>query len=415
MASLRFIRDNARFLSAGVALMLTSSPGQTFFISIFAAEIMSAYSLTDGQWGGLYTLATTVSAVALFWAGTLTDRFRVRILAWLVMPGLALACIAMGFNTSLVGLGVILFVLRFLGQGMMYQLAATAMARWFVRRRGLALSISAMGFAFGQAFYPIGFASLLELFPWRVLWSFAAALVLLAFPIVLWLLTFERTPASHADSGEVGTGMGNRHWTRPEVLRSGFFWMLLPTLMGPSAWGTSLFFQQVHIATVKGWALVDYLALIPLLTVISVAVTLSSGAMIDRFGTSRAMQMFLFPWILGFAILAQTDSLAVAALAFALLGVATGLQATLITAFWSEYFGTRHIGAIKAASTSIMVLGSAIGPGITGALIDLGFDFPRQMWGISVYFMLAMALVWIAVTRARPELPRAAQVEVERA
>ena len=51
MNSLRFMADNARFLSAGVILMLSSCPGQTFFISIFAAQIMAAFDLTDGEWG----------------------------------------------------------------------------------------------------------------------------------------------------------------------------------------------------------------------------------------------------------------------------------------------------------------------------------------------------------------------------
>ena len=52
----------------------------------------------------------------------------------------------------------------------------------------------------------------------------------------------------------------------------------VPAIAGPSAWITALFFQQVHIAAVKGWPLVDYLALIPLLTAVSVTVTLASGA-----------------------------------------------------------------------------------------------------------------------------------------
>lgn len=412
MGALVFIRDNLRFLSAGVILLLSSCPGQTFFISVFAAQIMSEFDLTDGQWGLAYTLATTASAVALFWAGALTDRFRVRGLALIVMPGLALSCIAMGLNTSLISLILIIFLLRFFGQGMMFQLAATAMARWFVARRGLALSISAMGFAFGQAVYPPVFAALLDHFSWRMLWGVAAGLVLIAFPLILWLLTFERTPGSHSKS-ESSAGMDGRHWTRSEMLKSPLFLMLLPMLLGPPAWGTSLFFQQVHIAEIKGWPLVDYLALIPLMTIISVIVSLTSGGLIDRFGSGRAMQVFLVPWVLAFAILGQTSSLNIAVIAFVLFGVATGLQATLITAFWAEFYGTRHIGAIKAVSTSLTVLGSAIGPGISGVLIDLGYDFPSQMNAIALYFLIAILFVWIAVGAARRRLSHAPEIDIK--
>jgi MFS family permease len=320
----------------------------------------------------------------------------------------------MGFNTSLVGLVLVVFLLRFFGQGMMYQLAATAMARWFVGRRGLALSISSMGFMFGQAFYPIIFASLLAFFDWRILWGFAGAMVLVAFPVILRLLSLERMPGALAEA-QTRSGMDGRHWTRAEVLRSPFFLMLLPMLLGPPAWGTSLFFQQVHIATVKEWPLVDYLALVPLMTAVSVFVTLTSGSLIDRFGSGRAMQFFMLPWVAVFAILAQTNSLPVAALAFVIFGLATGLQATLITAFWAEFFGTKHIGAIKAASTSIMVFGSAVGPGISGLLIDLGYSFPDQMYAIAGYFLIALVLVCLAVEMAMPRLAEPAEIDVKSA
>lgn len=404
MGALRFLVDNARFLMAGVILMFTSSFGQTFFISVFAGEIMADFELTDGQWGLTYTLGTLTSAAVMFWAGTLTDRFRVRGLAWIVLPGLAGACLAMATNLWVAGLAVSVFALRVFGQGMTYQLAAVAMARWFVARRGLALSVSALGIAAGQAVLPFAFASALTVADWRTLWVVAAGVVLLAFPFVYRLLNQERTPQSLAQDAQ-SLGMCGRHWTRPEVLRSGFFWMLLPLLLGPPAWGTALFFQQVHIAAVKGWPLVSYLSLIPLLTVVSVAVTLVSGQLIDRFGTARLIQVFLVPFILGFLTLSAAGSLGLAAVAFVFFGIGTGLQSTIITAFWAEFFGTRHIGAIKAASTSIMVLGTAIGPGISGALIDAGYSFPEQMFAIAVYLAAAMALACLAVERGRKSLP----------
>ena len=41
----------------------------------------------------------------------------------------------------------------------------------------------------------------------------------------------------------------------------------------------------------KGWPLVSYLSLIPVLTAVSVGVTLMSGLLIDRFGTGRLLQV----------------------------------------------------------------------------------------------------------------------------
>ncbi len=95
MGYVRFLIDNRLFLLAGFILSFTSSYGQTFFISLFAGDIMREFELTDGEWGGLYTLATTMSAVTMVWAGVLTDRYRVRLLSFGVMVLLAVSCLAM--------------------------------------------------------------------------------------------------------------------------------------------------------------------------------------------------------------------------------------------------------------------------------------------------------------------------------
>lgn len=406
MSLLAFFRENARFLSAGGLLSFSSSYGQTFFIAIFAAQIMDTYGLSDGQWGAVYTLSTTVSAIVMFWAGSLVDRFRVRTLAWVVMPCLAFVCVLMAVNTTLVGLFFIVFFLRLFGQGMMTQLAVVAMARWFAARRGLALSISALGLALGTAAFPIVVASLLVILPWRWVWVISAALLMLTFPLILRLLSAERTPQSLVEASDA-TGMSGRHWTRSEVLRSRVFWLLFPMLFGPPAWGTAFFFQQVHIAEVKGWPLVDYLALIPLLATISVVATVVSGQAIDRYGSARLATLYLLPIALAYFLLGVAETLSAAAIGIVFLGIGHGIQATLPTAFWVEFFGTRHLGAIKAVSASIMVFGSAVGPGVSGALIDLGWRFPEQMIAIGGYFVVASVLVWIAVDEARMQLPSA--------
>ncbi|PWJ21732.1 MFS transporter [Jannaschia seohaensis] len=398
--SFAFLRENAPFLSAGVTLAFTSSYGQTFFIALFAAQIMAAFSLSDGQWGLLYALATTTSAAVMVFVGPVTDRLRIRHLAALSGLALAGACLLMAGAWHWAVLGLSVFALRFAGQGMMSHLAALAMARWFVAARGRALSISAMGFALGQAVLPILFVAGMALVDWRVLWVIAAGLVLATIPLVTRLLRAERTPQSLAQETAVA-GMGGHHWTRADMLRHPLFWMLTPLLLGPPMFGTALFFHQVHLVAEKGWTLAGYVALLPAFTAVSVATTLTSGAVLDRIGAGRMMQVYMLPYALAFLLMGNTETLAGAAVALLIFGMGTGLQATVPTAFWAEFYGTRHLGGIKALSTAIMVLGSAIGPGITGVAIDLGIDFPSQMGVIAAFFLGAGALAALAVETAR--------------
>ncbi|MEO0486765.1 MAG: MFS transporter [Pseudomonadota bacterium] len=404
---IRFIRENLAFLAAGFLLTFSSSWGQSYFIALFAGQIMAEVGLTDAQWGLVYMAATMTSALAMIWAGTLTDVFRVRALLLIVLPGLALACLGMAANDGVMGLLIVIFMLRFFGQGMTSQIAIVAMARWFSASRGKALSIASMGFSLGNAVLPFVFVSLLAVITWRQSWVLAAVLCLVAVPVLHWLLKQERTPQSVAQES-VSVGMGGRHWTRVDMLRHPLFWVALPMLLAPPAWGTALFFQQVHFVGVKGWELSAYTALFPIFIAVLIATTFASGAVIDRRGSTVMMFAWPIPWAIGFAIMAAAPSLAWALVGLVACGVGQGIQSNAPTSFFSEYFGTRHLGAIKAAATAIMVLGSALGPGITGMLITAGVGIETQFAWISVYFVGAGAILATGLWRYQRALPAAA-------
>ena len=398
-----FLRENAAFLLAGFLFAFTSSYGQTYFISLFASEIKGDFGLSDGQWGGIYTIGTTVSAIAMVWAGALTDRFRARSLAVWVMIGLALACLAMAVVPNAVVLIGVIFALRVFGQGMMSQLSAVSMARWFEATRGRALSIASMGFSVAQAILPVIFVALLAVVTWRSLWVLAAVLVVLTIPLQLRLLRLERAPSSMAAANQ-SAGMNGRHWTRAQVLRSPLFWLMVPVLLGPPAWGTALFFQQVHLTEVKGWELVSYVALMPLFTTTAIVATFASGSVIDRVGVHRLIPFYMLPFALSFLILAYAQTIGQAAIGLVVFGLGQGMQSTVPASFWATFFGTRHLGSIKATAAAVMVFGSAIGPGVTGALIDFGITFPEQMISLAVYFVFAGLCATVGIFRFQSAL-----------
>lgn len=407
MGYLRFLIDNRLFLLAGFLLTFTSSFGQTYFIALFAGEIKETFSLSDGQWGGLYTLATTMSALTMVWAGALTDRFRVRQLSLAVMVLLALACVSMALVRNVILLVVVIYALRLTGQGMLSQLGAVAMSRWFIATRGRALSLSSMGFAAGQAILPISFVALLTTWDWRMLWLVAAGCIVLLIPAMQTLLRYERTPQSMAKDAQ-SFGMGGIHWTRAQMLRHPLFYMLIPLILGPAAWGTALFFQQVHLTEVKGWSLAGFVALMPVFTVSSIIFIFITGWAIDRFGVKWILPFQIIPFGVSFLVMAYADTLFVAGIAMFIFGIGQGMQGTATAAFWAVFYGTRNLGAIKAAAAALMVFGTAIGPGISGVLIDLGIDFPDQMIPIAMFYFVAAVLAGLGVLRYQRDLPVAA-------
>ena len=395
----QYLRDNASWLGAGVLLTFLSSFGQTFFISVFAGDIRADFDLGHGAWGGLYSLGTTASAIVMIWAGGLTDIFRVRVLGPAVLAGLAVAALSMAVNSWLILLPLVIFLLRLFGQGMSTHLAQVAMARWFIVTRGKALSIASVGYAVGEALLPLLFVVAMTFLDWRWLWVISAGVVVMGIPVLTRLLRHERTPQSLACEYSA-TGMMDRHWTRKETLFHPLFWFMAPALLGPSAFITAFFFHQVHMAQVKGWQHFDLVALFPVYTGVSLVSMFAAGWALDKWGTARLMPFYQIPLAIGFAIAGLTSSITGAAIAMMFLGLTVGANNTLPSAFWAELYGTRHIGSIKAMAAAVMVLGSAIGPGLTGILLDAGITLDTQFLWIGGFFILVCLSAKIGISRA---------------
>lgn len=398
-----FVRLNARWLGAGFLIAFVSSFGQTYFISIFAGALRSEFDLSHGQWGGIYLIGTSASAVVMIWAGGLVDHMRIRTLCTMVSVFLAVACLAMAAVPSATVLIFVIFALRFTGQGMMAHATMVSMARWFVATRGRALAIASLGFKAGEAALPFIFVALMAFLSWRGLWVIAAGVVVLLIPVLVILLKNERTPQSIAHENQ-STGMNNIHWTRRQALRDRLFWTMLLALAGPPCFMTTFFFQQVHLSEVKGFTHIGFVSLFPVFTIASALFMVAAGWAIDKFSTPRLLPIYLLPIIIGFLFAAGTGSLLGMAIALIFLGISQGVASVLIPAFWAEFYGTRHLGSIKAMASAVMVASSAVGPGISGVLIDRGYDFPQQMYGIALYFFVAALFVTAGIRRAKPLL-----------
>lgn len=384
--TLSFYSDNARWLGAGFALTFASSFGQTFFISLFAGEIQAAYGLSDGGWGTVYTVATLASAAVLFQLGAVADRVRLDRLALGVALSYAVVALAMAAGgSSVILLCVLVFGLRLSGQGMMSHLAITAMGRWFRANRGKAVAFAGLGFATGEAVLPALTVALIDLAGWRAVWFAVAAVLLAVFaPLFARLLVSGRVPRGEGASEGV-TGLEGRHWSRREVLRHWAFWALMPAVLTPSFIGTVIFFHQVHVSEVKGWALSTMALGYPVYAGLTVTASLTGGWLVDRIGPARLLPVLLLPMGAGAAALGAAGTVAGWFATLALMGLTQGMVQATWGALWPELYGTRHLGAVRAMATTAMVFSTAIGPGITGLLIDAGIDLPGQAGAMALW------------------------------
>jgi len=400
MPILHFLRENARWLAGGFLLTFFSSYGQTFFIALSAGDIRFEYGLSHGEFGGIYMIATLASAATLPFLGPIVDRFSPRTVTLIIVPMLALAALMMAFSRHIVLLFVTIYLLRLFGQGMMTQNAATAIARWFVAQRGRAMSVTVIGVNAGEALFPVIFVLLAGAIGWRNAWTLGAlTLVLVALPLIAWLVKVPRAPrASDPPLRKVRA----RDWTRAEVLRDPVFYLTLMGVLAPGFIGTTIFFHQIYLVELRGWSLEVFASSFTFMAVTTVTFALLAGQLVDRFSAIALLPSFLFPLAAACLVLGLTEAQWTVFVFMGLVGLSYGFQHTLFGALWPEMYGLKHLGAIRSITIAMGVLATAVGPGLTGVLIDFDISYPAQIVAMGLY-CLGAGLLMIYVSRRLQE------------
>jgi MFS family permease len=402
---MNFLFQNARWLIATALLYFCSCFGQTFFISLFAGEIRQAFNLSHGEWGFIYSGGTLASAIAMLCFGGYVDKYKITLNIKIVIISLSLVCLTMTFVSLVWLLPLIIFGLRFFGQGMLIHIPAVAIGKWYGKNKGKALSLSIMGFSIGEAIFPVIFVSLFMLIGWRNSWLVGTVILLFILPIIIKLLSNERVPNSKQENLSDQFGMGSKHWKRRDVLKNWVFWAVIIPFLIPPIFSTAFFFNMVHLTEVKNWSLITFTSLFPFYTGMSIITTLASGWMLDKFGVDKILPFYLIPMATGLLIFSYSNTYLTAAIGFGFLGMTQGLAMTIGGTFWPTYYGTKNLGSVRSLSTSTMVFGTAIGPAVVGKLLDIDVNYNFILLGMSVLAVIASLSLWITMLKAPQLLP----------
>ena len=374
-------------------MSFVSGFGQTFFIAVYAGVIRGEFNVSHGEWGGYYAAGTLASAALMLFVGGLADSISAQKITLVIMVAFILVCLAMAGLPGAWALPFVIFGLRFCGQGMMSHLSVVNVSRWFAQDRGKAVATASVGFSIAEATLPFIFVSIMLAWGWRVSWA-AAALV-----IALVIVLMRRLLANAPGVGEAATeapptaamttaapqraGMCGKHWTRRMMLSHWVFWLALFAFLVHPAASTVFFFQLVHLAEVKGWELRQLTALLPLYTAATFCALFVASLLADKFGASRLLPFYLLPLVAGFILMAVAQTLAAAAAALILIGLMQGAGVIMGGLFWPEYYGSKHLGAIRSVAAACTVFASAIGPLASGVLLDNAFTYESQLMAMA--------------------------------
>ncbi len=403
------LEQSYNFIFYGFCLCFFSGFGQTYFVAIFNSFFSQDLNLSFSELGGLYGAATFASALILIPVGKLIDEIDLRLFTFLSFVILSFACFSLSRADSYLSLFFSFLILRLGGQGLMSHTAMTSMSRYFKKKRGLATSISNIGFAAGIAFFPILAAKSTQLFYWRDIWLICS-LIVIFFLMPLSIFLLKGHSLRHNEYIKSQTNLKNAQpnefmhgWSRRHVIRDINFYLLLPLIMTLPFIATGIQFHQLVLVSEKGWSLTTWASGYSLAALFNVFGGLLAGFITARYlSIGKMVPWFILPLFISLILLIFFEDPITIWLFMLFNGLAGGTYAVVNNILWAEVYGTKNIGSIRSLIMSIGICAAAAAPAAMGYLIDIGWSM-RLISIISLlYLVISMFIAFFADIRSRP-------------
>lgn len=405
-----------------MAVMIASSPGQTFCVTYFTEHIAADLGLSQTRLSTVYMVATLLAALPLPYFGALADRIGLRRATGLVGVSFGVACVLMSQVAGIASLLLAFLALRALGPGALVLLSNNTLAAWFHRRLSTASGTNSFVMSLAMCGVPWTALALIDAYGWRIAYVVLGLIVwMLVLPLVA--LVFRNRPddVGQALDGEslaqaeasVATpdlsmptaeeprrvSLNDQGLTLTQARRQRSFWILL---LGTSTWtmvGTGIVFAIVPLFKEQGLTATHAATAFTLQTIAQALAQLGSGALLRAVAIRHALSATLCAMAASAAMLAVGWN-AVMLPAFMAYGAAQGVMTVIAGTAWAEYFGRKHLGKIRGASMTAAVGGSSLGPVILGVSFDYAGGFTAGLW------ILAGAAAAIAVAAPLATPPR---------
>lgn len=377
--------------AALMGLVVGQGTIELFCFSVFLKPLGEGLALSRGTLSSALLIASLAAAVATPFAGALIDRYGSRAI---MLPGIAAFGIAVmaraALPASYPAAVYILFLLGGLCSAVQTPIIyAAIVCRWFDQHRGLALGVAMAGTGVGAFIIPQMIAAVINSHGWRVAYVALGALVLIG--ALLPVAVFIRDPA-RKDAVPIGrqADLSTSEWTfRRAVSSSWRFWLLSLTFLVGSTCLFGTFVHAVAILTDRGMGSQAAAAALSMAGMSMVAGRIATGYGLDRVhGPSVAILSFLVP-AAGIAMLASGMTASIPFLGVVLCGFGQGAQVGLQPYFASRYFGLKSLGSISGAMFSLFLIGTGLGPYISGTGFDLWHSYTPALAG----YAAALALV----------------------
>ena len=387
--------------------------------SLLFAPILDEFGWDRGVTAGAFSFGFLVSAALSPFIGRLMERRGPRVViemgVGVMTAGFLLATLVRQpwhlYATlgMLVGAG---------GNCLGYTAHALFLPNWFVRRRGLAMSLAFAGVGVGSIIVLPWLQTIIASDGWRAA-CWAAGLLVLALLAPLNLLLRWKPeelglePDGDRASHDVAAASRRTNvvdpawvavdWTLARALRTArFWWVVVGYVTGMFAWYAVQVHQTKYLVEI-GFGVSDAAWALGFVSFAAIPGQIGFGHLSDRIGRE-------WIWTVGCAgfavcylallLMAHAPTPTLLYLMIASQGVLGYSLTSVIGAIPAEIFEGRHYGTIFGTLMLAAIAGGAAGPWLTGLLHDGTGSYTRAFWiAIGCCALSAMA-IWLAAPRA---------------
>ena len=376
-------------------MVLFIAGGARFAIGLTLKPIVDQFGWGRSELGIAVGLFQVVSAVAMFAAGHLADRFSPRTV---LAGGLFVSGIAIGLMSAINApwQAMVLYGLVFgLGNGAASLIPiGVLVTRMLPDRVGFANAVIMSGMSVGQLVVIATMTAVLTSLSWPSVYLLlgAAHLVLLPF---LFAAIPGKLPENAGGAARPATGLNLR-----EAARSRQFWLLMAIY---AICGFDDFFVATHVvAFAQDRGLDIFLAgnLLALMGLAGLLGVVSAGAFSDRSGPVWPTAICFAARVAAFGLVWVDQSWVSVAIFALVFGLTFLVTAPLTVVFVKESFGTRNLGGLTGLITMVHHIFGGLGAYLGAAV----FDATGTYDGAFVFMLVisALAVVLTLMLQRRP-------------
>jgi len=390
----------------------TMATGNLSF-GLFVLPMGGELGMSRGLLGWAITARRMAAGVSSFIVGRLIDRYGPRVLIPVSAAIIGVALLAMSRVNSPWQVIAIFGLLGMTGLAAPQNIMTSVpVAKWFQRKRGMALALAVSGLGIGGVFFLPFTQWLLDSVGWRTTWV-VMAVIFMATSIPLSAIFLRRQPEDMglqvdgrplASTGAGRTGppaAEGMSWTVREAFRTATMWKLLLAfaLAGVAQGGTSVHRIPYWIENGFDAQIVSFSSAGDAGGAATMA--LFAGWMADRVPI-RVISVGSFTGLavaMALALIGRNEFFLFSS--GILFGLSVGAGMIVHSYIFAEYFGRTFLGSIRGIVLPVMLISAGIGAPMVGYIRDSTGSYVSSWWMILALNLLA-ALIISSATKPVP-------------